>query len=700
MGSPHMPRLLTLGRFELQSDDLPQGGVVSTQPKRLALLAYLAVATPHGAHRRDTLLGLFWPELGQDEARRALRQALYHLRQVLGSDAIGARSDDQVGLVDGKLWCDVVELERSLDADDEARLASALVLYQGDFLAGLFLPDVSPDLEEWIDQTRSRLRLRAIDGAWRLAERAEEAGRSAVAADAGRRAHALAPNDENGLRRLLGLLSRQGRRSEALDAYATFARRREADGDDAPEPQTLALLEQVRSSPTVQPAPPAALERSLAPSPRPSPPPDPIPEPTAALPSPRRRRRPWLWIAVAAGVLAITTAGTLVVRARRDGDALASGATLAPRDRILVADFPTRSRDSTVGGIVAEALRVDLAQSPLIRVMTTAQVRGALRGMERPVEVSLDDSLARAVALREGVKAFVTGDVSTLGTSYVLSVRVVAALSGEQLVAVRETARDSTELIAAIDRVSGRLRRHLGETLRAVRADPPLPQVMTASLEALRLYTRAMSAKDISGDRATAVGLLEEAIAIDPAFATAYRMLGSTYASMAEPGRAERALERAFAHRDRLPLRDRYLTMGSYYRNVTAEYPKAAAAYRALLELYPTDLAGLNNLGLVLVRQRQYASAESLFRRVVAVDSTIAFGASRIGRGAHDAGEARCGAPNAGRHLGAVFRITPGRSSRRRTPRVRNRTGRQRNDTSGGAWRSPGDRQRTSPMPC
>jgi serine/threonine-protein kinase len=51
-----------------------------TRPRRLALLAYLAAATPRGLHRRDTLLALFWPELDQEHARAALRQALHVLR--------------------------------------------------------------------------------------------------------------------------------------------------------------------------------------------------------------------------------------------------------------------------------------------------------------------------------------------------------------------------------------------------------------------------------------------------------------------------------------------------------------------------------------------------------------------------------------------------------------------------------------------
>src|SRR2546422_5670620 len=33
-----------------------------------SLLAFLATATPYRLHRRDTLLGLFWPELDQERS--------------------------------------------------------------------------------------------------------------------------------------------------------------------------------------------------------------------------------------------------------------------------------------------------------------------------------------------------------------------------------------------------------------------------------------------------------------------------------------------------------------------------------------------------------------------------------------------------------------------------------------------------------
>jgi hypothetical protein len=37
--------------------------VILAASKGAALLTYLAIATPRGFHRRDTLLALLWPEL-------------------------------------------------------------------------------------------------------------------------------------------------------------------------------------------------------------------------------------------------------------------------------------------------------------------------------------------------------------------------------------------------------------------------------------------------------------------------------------------------------------------------------------------------------------------------------------------------------------------------------------------------------------
>src|SRR5881398_2977972 len=85
------------------------------------------------------------------------------------------------------------------------------------------------------------------------------------------------------------------------------------------------------------------------------------------------------------------------------GTLVASG-VLAQRDRLVLADFENRAKDSTLGPSLTEALRVDLAQSPVVRLLDGAAVGQALYRMGRPPSAPLDLALARELVQREGAK--------------------------------------------------------------------------------------------------------------------------------------------------------------------------------------------------------------------------------------------------------------------------------------------------------
>src|SRR2546425_837325 len=86
---PRMIEFRLLGALHLTDAEGREVQSLLTRPRRLALLAYLAAATPRRLHRRDSLLALFWPELDQEHARAALRQALHVVREALGADYRG-----------------------------------------------------------------------------------------------------------------------------------------------------------------------------------------------------------------------------------------------------------------------------------------------------------------------------------------------------------------------------------------------------------------------------------------------------------------------------------------------------------------------------------------------------------------------------------------------------------------------------------
>src|SRR3989442_103857 len=146
-----------------------------------------------------------------------------------------------------------------------------------------------------------------------------------------------------------------------------------------------------------------------------------------------------------------------------------------------------------------------------------AAVGQALGRMGRQPGGPLDLALARELAQREGAKAVVHGQIDPLGRGYVVSAELVSAADGAALVSVRENAQDDGAIIAAVDRLSHRLRERICEARKTIRASEPLQQVNNRSLQAPRQYSQGVRASD-AVDMARAVALLAEAIALDTTF--------------------------------------------------------------------------------------------------------------------------------------------------------------------------------------
>jgi DNA-binding SARP family transcriptional activator/tetratricopeptide (TPR) repeat protein len=638
-----MIRFYTLGAFELVEGEPPAVRLVPAQPKRLALLAYLALARPRGFHRRDTLLALFWPELPDDEGRRALRQALHHLRRALGESAIETRPDDQVRLAESGVWCDALAFEQCLAA---GRPADAIGLYRNEFLRGVHVPEASAELDEWISRTRADLRDLAVRAAWVLVDRAEASGDIAGGVEAARLAHELAPEDEAGVRRYMRLLVRQGDRTQALALYDRLARRLATEYQTKPSPETATLARELRDpTPTpsaVDPRPqvfPVSLEGGVAPG-GPLPSAGPLPPDASAR---RPARLPLRWLAA---TVALAGLGVLVGKAWAPGSpSLIATGQLARRDRVIIADFQNHTRDSLLAGLVTTGLRIELAQSPLVTVMSPAAVQAARRRLrEGDPTGPLTEAVAHQVAVREGLKVVVEGDVSSVGAGWVISAQLVRA-GGEPLVTVRMDAPDSTRLFDAIDRAARALRQRIGESSQALRVAPALSQVTTSSLEALRRYSDAQRAADVEGDRPKARLLLEEAVALDSTFAMAWRSLSALYIALGPPSAMVDAAARAYRHRDHLPARERHLVTAAYHDVVTREYDRVLRAYDEQLADTPDDPSILGAAAWMHFRLREFADAERLYVRSLAVDSTrssMHFGLmeSRINLGRLDAARA------------------------------------------------------------
>lgn len=237
-----MIEMRVFGSCVLECHDRTEASGLLTQPKRFALLVYLALATPHGYHRRDRLLAIFWPQLDAPRARAALRKAVHVIRQTVGESSIASRGDEELAIADGVLQCDALEFEKAIEAGRPAR---ALELYRGDLLDGFFAGDAI-DFEQWLDETRGRYRQQAATAAWIVAQRHESDSQTTLAVDAARRAATLAPLDERVVRKVIAMFDRAGDRAGAIALYQSFRTRLGRELGVEPAPETEALVAAVR----------------------------------------------------------------------------------------------------------------------------------------------------------------------------------------------------------------------------------------------------------------------------------------------------------------------------------------------------------------------------------------------------------------------------------------------------------------------
>jgi DNA-binding SARP family transcriptional activator len=320
--------LYLLGRLELGPEARAEQAAVLAQPKRLAFLAYLAVAA--GTYqRRDTLLALFWPELDEFAARRALRNTLYQLRLALGDEVFVSRGDDEV-MVDGAvLGCDAVALREAVAA---GRYDEAIALYRGELLDGFHVTNVGEGFERWLERERGlalALALRALEAS---VAQYQGAGDDAAAARCAVRATALAPFDEVWVRRAATALDSVGDRGGALRLCDAFVQRMATELEAPPSAETLALIERLRSGATVGVARAPARIPTLTPSLTPPP----AAEHARPVSTPRRHRTRMAWAALAVAIVVVAGTAALALWTRRRD---------APpgRQRVLITLFENRT---------------------------------------------------------------------------------------------------------------------------------------------------------------------------------------------------------------------------------------------------------------------------------------------------------------------------------------------------------------------
>lgn len=255
-----MIQLRTLGRIDvLGSDGTPHNAVVA-QPKRLALLAFLALASARGFVRRDTLVAMFWPDLDDEHARGALSQALRFLRRELGDDAFTRRGEEEIALDLSRVTSDVGAFDRAHQDSDHRR---AIELYAGEFLDGLHVAQ-APDVDQWLDSERRRLSLLYAKSLDAMSDVLLGAGDATGALVYLRKLVAQDPyNGAVAIKHMRALVA-AGDRAGAIAHAGEHAERLASDLEAEPDPDVSSFAAHLRDNPDRGIGPPVAVAASRA----------------------------------------------------------------------------------------------------------------------------------------------------------------------------------------------------------------------------------------------------------------------------------------------------------------------------------------------------------------------------------------------------------------------------------------------------
>lgn len=332
----------------------------------------------------------------------------------------------------------------------------------------------------------------------------------------------------------------------------------------------------------------------------------------------RSGRRPWRG-RMAAGLVGVFALGAATWYGVRG-----SAARVPPRTPVLLADVVNLTADTAFDQTLYIAASVGLQQSRQVSLFPRSRVRETLALLRKPgADSTLDEALAREIAVRENLARVVLLSVANVDREYLVGGRIIDPSSGADLYAHQERAGGPNEVLDALDKVLSRIRRAAGEPADSIRAfSAPLPRVTTASLPALQAYASALRA--FAGRRYPEAGALyRRAVELDSAFAMAWLgMAEARWSTANDRPRAFEALAQAERHSDRLTERERLRLA-----QVSAGYRGNAAEELRIVELlansYP-EVTTWYNLGSQLMRRRRCPEALIAFNKALGFDSSYA----------------------------------------------------------------------------
>jgi serine/threonine protein kinase/TolB-like protein len=335
----------------------------------------------------------------------------------------------------------------------------------------------------------------------------------------------------------------------------------------------------------------------------------------AAAPEPLPPRRKWMIPTAGVAIVVLAVVGWLLFRSRSARPS--SGA----RKSVAVLYFSNLSQDKSLDWLdrgLTEMLTTNLAQVQGLDVLSTERIQGSLQRLGKKDSTALDPGVAQAVARDAGADAFITGALLKVGpTQLRLDVRVQDTQSGQIVESERLEGESVQNIFGMVDSLTARIAGHFLPA-GAVAKAPAIEQAATSNLEAYRHYQLANEYSDryLNDD---AIRELQEAVRLDPQFASAYLRLAWNYFFIGDLRKANETDQQVERLQSRLPRHDQLRFQANRARR-SRDAEGVIRALESTVGEFPRDTDSRATLAVMLLRINQNDRAVNILREGLASD--------------------------------------------------------------------------------
>jgi eukaryotic-like serine/threonine-protein kinase len=326
-----------------------------------------------------------------------------------------------------------------------------------------------------------------------------------------------------------------------------------------------------------------------------------VENPNAVPGSKKRKGSDWVSLALAS-VLAMMLIAAFVFRDRL--------LNRPPRTfkpvTVLVADFKNETGEAVFDNTLESMVNIALEGASFINGYNRGQARKVAAGIQ-PGATRLDDSLARLVALREGINTVITGTIGRRGNGFQVTVSAINPLTGKTLTTTTARASRREDVLATVPKVSAPIRKTLGDETPASAQISAAGTLGSSSLEAVHEYGVAME-EQFAGKMEQALQSFQKCAQLDPHFARAYSGMAAVSGNLGRVDDADRYIKLALENVGHMTERERLRTRGLYYAR-THDVQKCVDEYAELVKQYRADNIGHNNLANCLTQLRNMPRA-------------------------------------------------------------------------------------------